>query len=167
MLRKYAALVATMAVLAPQVPGALLPAQVPAAHAQQQQMQRMQEQVQRLNETVQRMTRIQERAHSMEQLMLRDMERLRMQEQLQLQDQERLRHQEQIRTMAHSLGVAAGEMTQAMHGLRQMAQDPGGALNREMEQDMERLRQHMQETSDQMEAGLRVMEQLRERLNES
>ena len=69
--------------------------------------------------------------------------------------------------MAHSLGLAAGEMTQTMYGLRQMAQEPGAGLDREMEQHMERLREHMNEASQQMEAGLQVMEQLRARLNGS
>lgn len=149
--------------------GALLPpmqshAQVaPAQQQAQQQAQRMQEQIQRLTESLQRMTRIQERAHEMEQQMLRDMEQIRLQEQLQLQDQERLRNQEQIRSMAHAMSGAAGEMAQAMIGLREMAQNGTQGINAEMEQ----LRQHFEEACDQMEAGLHVMEQLRDRLGET
>jgi hypothetical protein len=103
----------------------------------------------------------------MEQLMLQDMERLHHQEHLQLQEQERLHNQEHVRVMAHALSGAAGEMTQAMIGLRAMAQDAGGSMDREMEQQMEQLHQHLQATCDQMEDGLRIMEQLRDRLNGS
>jgi hypothetical protein len=105
----------------------------------------------------------------MEQVMLQDMERLRQQdaarpEGAQAQVQERLRQQEQIRLMAHSVANAAGEMNQAMVSLRQMAEESG---NHAMVQEMERLRLTMQESCDQMEAGLRIMEQLRDRLSQS
>jgi uncharacterized protein YPO0396 len=167
MIAKYGAMLAALALLAP-LGAVQLDAQVPATQqAQQQQLQRMQEQVQRLTETTQRMTRIQDQAREMEQLMLRDMQQLRQQEGLQLQDQERLRQQENVRNMAHALAGAAGEMNQAVLGLREMAQNSGQKLDRDMEQQMDRLRQHLQETCDQMEAGLRVIEQLRDRLNRS
>ena len=163
---RYAAMLAGLAVLAP-LQTVDLEAQRPPAQQVQQQQQRMQEQVQRLNDQMQRMTRVQDQAREMEQLMLRDMQRIREQETLQLRDQERLRQQEHVRTMAHAMAGAAGEMHQAMLGLREMAQNTGQALDREMEQQMDRLRQHLQETCDQMEAGLREMQQLRDRLNGS
>ena len=171
MIRRYAARVATVATLAFLGTGSMLQAQVPTAQ-QAQQMQRMQEQVQRLDQTIQRMTRIQERAQAMEQLMLQDMERVRQQQQLhvqegaQLQAQERLRQQEQLRLMAHSTANAAGNMNQAMVSLRQMAQADTPVWDRDMEREMERLRLTMQETCNQMEAGLRIMEQLRDRLSQ-
>lgn len=171
---RYATFMATVATLAFLGVGNPLSAQIPPAQqAQQQQLQRMQEQVQRLDETMRQMTQIQQRAQEMEQLMLQDMERLRQQEVLHqqegihLQEQERLRQQEQIRVMAHSMAGASGEMTQAMLSLRQMAQNAAGSPDRELEQQMERLREHMQETVNQMEAGLRIMEQLRDRLSQS
>jgi hypothetical protein len=170
MKRSYAALVATVAALAPLGAGTLN-AQIPSAQQmQQQQLQQMQQQMQRIDQTMQRMAQIQQRAQDMEQLMLQDMERVRLQENLhleegaQLQAQEQLRQQEQIRLMAHSVASAAGEMNQAMVSLRQMAEGSGdGALV----QEMERLRLTMQETCNQMEAGLRIMDQLRDRLNQS
>jgi hypothetical protein len=172
MLRRYAATVATVATFAFMGSGTALDAQIPAAQ-QAQQLQRMQEQVQRLDQTIQRMTQIQERAQAMEQLMLQDMERVRQQgalhaqEGIQLQTQERLQQQEQLRVMSHSVASAAGDMSQAMLSLREMAQTRTQSWDREMEQQMERLRLTMQETCDQMEAGLQIMERLRERLNES
>jgi hypothetical protein len=156
--------VAALTLLMP-VAGLHVAAQVPPNQNAQQQLQRMQEQVQRLNETMQRMTRIQTQAHEVEQLMIRDMERLRQQDNLRLQDQERLRQQEQVRNMANALSGAAGEMNHAMFGLREMAQSSGQPLDREMEQEMERLRLTMQETCNQMESGLRLIERLRDRLN--
>jgi hypothetical protein len=78
--------------------------------------------------------------------------------------QERLQQQEHIRLMAHSVANAAGEMNQAMITLRQMAQESG---DHAMVQEMERLRLTMQASCDQMEAGLRIMEQLRDRLHQS
>ena len=175
MLRKYATLMATVATLAPLGAGTLDAQIPPAQQTQQQQLQRMQEQVQRLDETMRRMEQIQQRAQEMERLTLRDMERTReeqalqqqegAQAQVQAQSQERIRNQEQIRVMAHSLASAAGEMTQAMLSLREMAQESQGLADGEMVQQMERLREHMQDTCDQMEAGLQVMEQLRDRLS--
>ena len=154
---RYATAMAAVATLALFGAGSKLDAQIPPAQqAQQQQLQRMQEQVQRLDETMRRMTQIQQRAQEMEQLMLRDMEHL--------QSQQHLEHQEQIRMMAHSMAGAAGEMTQAMMGLREMVQS--GSMDREMQQDMERLRQHMRETCDQMEDGPRIIQQLRDRLSQ-
>jgi hypothetical protein len=157
-------MVATLATLGT---GTALNAQIPPAQQAQQQQMRMQEQVQRLDETMRRMAQIQERAQNMERLTLQDMERLHHQEHLQVHEQEQLQNQEHMRVMARALSGAAGEMTQAMMGLRTMAQDAGGSMNREMEQQMERLHQHMQATCDQMEDGLRIMEQLRDRLSGS
>jgi hypothetical protein len=171
MKRSYAALVATVAALAPLGVGTLS-AQIPSAQQmqQQQQLQQMQQQMQRIDQTMQRMAKIQQRAQDMEQLMLQDMERVRLQENLhleegvQLQTQEHLRQQEQVRLMAHSVASAAGEMNQAMLSLRQMAEGSGDSA---LVQEMERLRLTMQETCNQMEAGLRIMDQLRDRLNQS
>ena len=174
MFRTYAARMAAVSTLAWLGFGSPLQAQIPPAHQlQQQQLQRMQEQVQRLDETMRRMTQVQQHAQEMERLMLQDMERSRQQEVLhqqeaiQLQQQERLRQQEQIRVMAHSIADAAGEMNQVMLSLRQMAQNSVGAPDPDLEQQMERLRQHMQETVHQMDAGIRIMEHLRDRLSQS
>lgn len=174
MLRRYAATVTAVATLAWMGAGSSLAAQIPASQqAQQQQLQRMQEQVQRLDQTIQRMTQIQQRAQEMEHQVLQDMERMRQQEALhqqesvQLRHEEQLRQQEQVRLMARSMASAAGEMTQAMTSLREMAQSRAGSWDRDMEQQMERLRLGMQETCNQMDEGLRIMEHLRDRLSQS
>ena len=163
-----AAFVATVAALG-LVGAGTLEAQVPPTGQAQQQMQLMQEQMRQMDQTIQRMAQVQQRAQEMEQVMLQDMERLRQQEAAraegaQLQVQERLQQQEHIRLMAHSVANAAGEMNQAMIALRQMAQESG---DHAMVREMERLRLTMQESCSQMEAGLRIMEQLRDRLSQS
>lgn len=170
---RYATFMATVATLAFLGVGNPLSAQIPPAQqAQQQQLQRMQEQVQRLDETMRRMTQVQQRAQEMEQLMLQDMEHVRHQEALQaqegirLQTQERLQQQEQVRLMARSMATAADGMSQAMLSLREMVQTRASSWDRDMEQQMERLRLNMQETCTQMEDGLRIMEHLRDRLSQ-
>lgn len=168
MTRKHAMIAATIVAIAGIAAPPPAQAQAPGSQQmQQQQMQRMQQQMQRLDEAMRRMTRIHEHAHQLEQTMLRQMEQLRHHEHLQPHQQEQLRHQERIRYMAHALSGAAGEMGQAMMGLREMAQNAGLNFDGEMEREMERLRQHMEETLNQMEGGLRVMERLRDRLTPS
>jgi uncharacterized protein YukE len=132
-----------------------------------QQVQEMHQRTQQLTEVMQRMQRVQQRAHDMEQMMLREMEQLRQREMLQEQDQLRLREQERIRDMAHSMANAAGEMNQAMERFRDLARDSQTLWNRDMERDMERLREHMDQTCVQMEEGLKIMDRLRERLHTS
>ena len=170
MRRRFAAGTTMVAALAFLGLGAPVAAQIPAAQ-QAQQIQRMQEQMQRLDQTIQRMAQVQQRAQEMEQLMLQDMERARQmetlhqQESAQLQTQQRLQEQEHVRLMAQSMATAAGDMNQAMLSLREMAQTR--SWDRDMEQQMERLRLTMQETCNQMEEGLRIMEHLRDRLSQS
>jgi len=169
MRRRFAAGTAMVAALALLGFGAPAAAQIPAAQ-QAQQLQRMQEQMQRLDQTIQRMAQVQQRAQEMERLMLQDMERVRQMETLhtqegtQLQTQQRLQEQEHVRLMAQSMATAAGDMNQAMLSLREMAQTR--TWDRDMEQQMERLRVTMQETCNQMEEGLRIMEHLRDRLSQ-
>ena len=129
--------------------------QVPAQ--QMQQMQRMQEQARLLGETMQRMQRIQTQAHEMEQLMIRDMERLRQQSQL----------QERVRDMTHAYSNAAREMNQSMERVRDMLGDPGSNWGPDMEREMLRLREHMDDMAGRMEDGLKIMDRIRDRLHPS
>ncbi|MCA9736776.1 MAG: hypothetical protein R3E98_16905 [Gemmatimonadota bacterium] len=139
--------------------------QVPAQ--QMQQMQRMQEQARLLGETMQRMQRIQTQAHEMEQLMIRDMERLRQQSQLQERDLLRLREQERVRDMTHAYSNAAREMNQSMERVRDMLGDPGSNWGPDMEREMLRLREHMDDMAGRMEDGLKIMDRIRDRLHPS
>jgi hypothetical protein len=128
-------------------------------------VQQMHQRTQQLTEVMQRMQRVQQRARDMEQRMLHEMEQLRQREMLHQQDQFRLREQERIRDMAHSMANAAGEMHQAMERFRDLARDNQTLWNQEMERDMERLREHMDQTCLQMEEGLKIMDRLRDRLH--
>ena len=133
---------------------------------QMQHMQQMQEQAMRMQESMQQMQRLQARAHEMEQQMLRQMEQLRQQEMLREQDQVRLREQERIRDMAHAMSTAAGFISLAFERARDMLRDPGGAWGPEMQQDMERLRERMNEMAGSMNEGLAILERLRDRISQ-
>jgi hypothetical protein len=129
-------------------------------------MQRMQEQAMRMQESMQQMQRLQVRAHEIEQQMLQQMERLRQQQMLAEQDRNRLREQERVRDMAHAMSTAAREMVQAMERARDMLGDPGSAWGPEMEQDMIRLREQMEEMAGSMDEGLAILQRLRDRLGQ-
>lgn len=145
---------------------ASLQAQDPAA-LQQQQLQRMQEQVRQLSETMQRMGNVQERAHQMEQQILREMEQFRLRTDMDVRLAERLRHEERLREMAHSMNVGAQEMHRAMEQLRNMVEQSGDAFRGDMQQEVERLRNHWELMVGSMEEGLRLLERLRDRVQAS
>jgi uncharacterized membrane-anchored protein YjiN (DUF445 family) len=153
---------------------ALLPttlsAQNPAAQQQQQQMeqmQRMQEQARQLTETMRHMATVQERAHQLEQQMVTQMEQFRLRRDLDVQFTERLRQEERLREMAHSMNIGAQEMHRAMEQLRAMLEQSGAPLARDMEQEVERLRNHWEVMAGEMEEGIRLLERLRDRVQAS
>ena len=49
---------------------------------------------------------------------------------------------------------------------RDMLRDPGGAWGPEMQQDMERLRERMNEMAGSMNEGLAILERLRDRISQ-
>lgn len=84
----------------------------------------------------------------------------------QQQQMQQLRTHQQIGDMANSVSGAAQQMTRAMEGLRQMAQDPNRNWAGEAEGEMLRLREHLHQVTGELEEGLQIMERLRERLNQ-
>lgn len=146
-----------------------LGAQNPAALHQQQMehMQRMQEQARQLTETMRQMATVQERAHQLEQQMVTQMEQFRLRRDLDVQFAERLRQEERLREMAHSMNVGAQEMQRAMEQLRNMLEQSGAPLARDMEQEVERLRNHWEVMAGEMEEGIRLLERLRDRVQAS
>jgi len=132
--------------------------------ARQQQMQQMQHRMQQLDQMTQRMERVQEQIRNMNQVLQQEMDRLRTQNQEQVRNQ--LRQTERVRNMGESLGLMAQQMRQTMLQLREMAGDPAAAGDPAMVQHMERLQEHFRAMADGMEEGLRLMEQLHQRLRE-
>ncbi len=68
----------------------------------------------------------------------------------------------------HRMGEAVEGMARQMHRLaehsRSMMGEERFARDREMQQNMERLREHMNEMAEGMENTLRIMERIRSRL---
>ncbi|MDZ7779133.1 MAG: hypothetical protein U5R14_04230 [Gemmatimonadota bacterium] len=148
---------------------AMATAQDPAMlqHQMQEQMQRMQEHARQITEAMRRMASVQERAHQMERQILGEMENLRMQRDMDVHVAERLRYEERLREMAHSMNVGAQEMHRAMEQLRNMAEQAEAPFRGDMEQEVERLRNHWELMVGSMEEGLRLLERLRDRVQTS
>lgn len=145
-------------------------AQDPAMVRQQQmqeQVQRMQEHARQITEAMRQMANVQERAHQMEQQLVREMEQHRMQRDTDVQIAERLRYEERLRDMAHSMNVGAQEMHRAMEQLRNMVEQAEAPFRGDMEQEVERLRNHWELMTGSMEEGLRLLERLRDRIQTS
>jgi len=149
---------------------ATLTAQVRAgAQAQQAQMQQMQQRLQQnaqaLGESIQQMQRIQQRAQQIQQSCDQAAQALQQQNLAQGQQQQ-LRAQTRIGEMANAISGAAPQMTVALEGLQSMAQDPSGNWNPDAVGEMSQLRERLHQVTGELEEGLQVMEQLRQRLNQ-
>lgn len=131
--------------------------------AQQQQrgheMMRQQERIHQLDQMVQRMDQIQNRIHQMDRTMIQEMDRLREQQ----ATTDRLRQHERIRSMNEGMGLMAQQMRANLMQMRQMEGDPLMQQDAVMQQDMERLRLHLEGMCDGIEEGIRIMEQLHQR----
>jgi hypothetical protein len=130
----------------------------------QQMMQRMQEQARMMGETMRHMEQVRQRWQAMENHTVQAMEQLRQQGRLQAPDAQLLRRQERLRDMAHAMSGAAGEMNRVMERARDMVDDPDTPWGQDAEQEMNRLREHMENMARQMEDGLQIMERLQLRL---
>lgn len=139
------------------------------------QQQRMQDRIHRTDEQLQRLDRMQERMRQMDQDMTRDMDRIRdrlhsqdaqLREQDRLRDQDQLRQQERLHAMAGSMGQMAQHMRQALQQVRAMEGDPNFEGNQVMQQETERLREHLQKMNDDLEEGIRMMEQIHQRVRQ-
>ena len=130
--------------------------------ARQQHMQQMHERMHHLEQMSQRMERVQEQIRNMNQMLQQDMDRLRAQNQE--QNQSRIRQTERVRDMGEAMGLMAQQMRQTMLQLREMEGDPGASGDPQMLRHMEQLREHLRVMSEGMEEGLKIMEQLHQRL---
>lgn len=132
------------------------------AQQRQQQGQQMQQRdrIHQLDQMAQRMDRMQDRVRQMDQVLLQELDRLRMQQ----QDQDRIRQHERLRDMADSFGKMGLQMRTTLMQARQMEGDPLVQRNEAMQQEMERLRLHLQTMCDGMEEGLQIMERIHERV---
>jgi signal recognition particle GTPase len=133
----------------------------------QEQVQRMQEHARQLTQAMEQMANVQQRAHQMEQQLVRAMEQHRLQRDVDVHIAERLRYEERLREMAHSMNVGAQEMHRAMEQLRNMVEQAEAPYRGDMEQEVERLRNHWELMTGSMEEGLRLLERLRDRVQAS
>ncbi len=150
-------------------------AQVPQRAGQQQ---RIQDRIHQVDQMVGRMDRIRDRIHQLDQTCVQDMDRIRdrihdqdrLRDQVQdpdrLRDQDRLRQMERIRDATDAMGQMGQQMRTTMVQMRQMLGDPAFQGEPNTEQEMEQLQQHLQNMGDQLEEGIKVMEQLHQRVRE-
>lgn len=132
-------------------------AQQQAQQAQQQaQQQQQQQRLRQLEQALQKTERIRDRLHQMDQDMTRDMDRIR--------DQNRLREHQAVRDMGRALGQVADNLRGATLQLRNQEREQLRLQDPEMQREMERLRQHVQNMGTQLEDGLKIMERLQQRL---
>lgn len=127
--------------------------------AQQQSQQQAQQQQQRLaqmEQALQKTQRIRDRLHQIEQDMTRDMDRIR--------DQDRLREHQAVRDMGKALGQMANNLTAVTLQLRDREREHLQLRDPQMQQDMERLHEHVRAMGTQLEDGLKIMERLQQRL---
>jgi hypothetical protein len=147
-------------------------AQQPAREMQQQQMMQqqqqhmMQEQMRQLNQSMERMSQLQARAQNMEWQMTQMMLVFGQDPQLGERSTLQLRNQERIRDMAQAMNEGAVQMHQAMEQLRDMMGEPGVTWDRDMERDMQQLRERWENMPGSMEDGLRIMERLRDQVQD-
>ena len=108
---------------------------------------------------VQRMNQLQERTHMLSQEMNRKMQQTQ-NEQLQHQYQNMSRFSEQ-------LGLTIGNLKNAAERCNMMLQDPQMTQDRDMQQDMEQLRQRLNGMTGQAEEAVKAMDQIRARLHQN
>lgn len=144
-------------------------AQEPGRMQQQQMMmqqQMVQEQTRELNRAMERMSQIQMRAQNMERDMNQAMHQLRQNPELAQQNALHLRNQERLQSMAQSMNAGAREMERAMEQLRNMIGEPGFNMDQTMQRDMQQLREHWDGMAGNFEEGLRVMDRIRDQIQD-
>lgn len=143
---------------------AMVSAQGQQGHMQQQQMQEhMQRMQQQMDQMIQRMGQMQERLQAMEQHMQQAMQG-DMQQQM---TQQQLQQQQHMSDVAGAMREMTTQMRATMMQVRTMAQDPTMHEDGAFQQEMERLREHMQGMVDEMASGMQVLERLQERTGQT
>ena len=102
--------------------------------------------------------RMQAMEQHMQQRMQGDMQR-QMSEQL-------MRQQRHMHELAGSMRQMTGQMRATMMQVRELARDPAMHEDGAMQQEMERLREHMQGMVEELDAGVQVMERLQQRTDQ-
>lgn len=132
------------------VPVSLSIAQQPA----QQPMQSMQQ----IQDMQQRMNRMAERTHVMMQDMNRRIEQVK---------NEQIRNQYQMmHRFGEQMGMTLGSMRNAAERCEIMLRDRDMMRDGEMRRDMDRMRRHLSDMTDEMEEALKSMERMMRRLHE-
>jgi predicted ATP-dependent protease len=127
----------------------------------QEQMRRMQMQMEQMDRSMERMERIREQAHRLEAAMIQEMERLH---RMGSADRSRILEHERLRDMSREMGRMAEALRGATERMRDVVRDRQMMHSPEMQQEMERLRTHLDDMCERMEEGLRIMERLRQQL---
>lgn len=130
--------------------------------ARQQQMEQAQQRMQQLDQMVQRMDQVQERIREMTRTMQQSMDQLRARDATGNQD--RIRQHERVRDMGEAMGQMAQQMRQTMLQLRAMEGDQLVQQDQVMQREMEQLRLHLRTMAESMEEGMKIMEQLHNRV---
>lgn len=136
---------------------------VPSALAQQQPQQeaprRMQQHMEQMQDHLQRMNRVMDRTHRLSQEMHRRMQ--------QTQDDATRRQYQYMQRMCDDLTGMAGQMKNLAERHQQMLQNnPDLWQDRGMQRDVDRMRRHLRDMTDQMEGATQTIERMRDRVRE-
>ncbi|MGM0506299.1 MAG: hypothetical protein ACQER4_03825 [Bacteroidota bacterium] len=123
----------------------------------QQQMQQHQQQMQhQMNEMMQKMNGMMDRTHAMNQEMQRRMGEAQ---------NEQMRNQyQQMHRFGEQLGMTLGNMKNAAERCELMQRDQEMMRDQEMRRDMDRMHEHLQSMTGNMEEAIQTMEQMNVRM---
>jgi len=123
------------------------------------QQDRMQQHREHMEQQMQRLDRMRERIHRLDQMLHRQMQMMR--------DQDRMRLHERLREMCTAMDAAAAQLYRNMERTRDMARDPLFQRDPELQREMERLRQHWEAMTEELEQGTAAMERIQKQLQGS
>lgn len=185
---RSAATITALAALA--IAGLVTPSAAQEAARQQQAMQRSMAQTQQM---IQRMSRVQERAHQLGQQLVMQMEQTRVRQQQrvgaqaaegqaragqaaagqgqatreQLREQNRIRAQQRLMLqMTESIGTMAGQSRNLLVQAEDLDTGDYPIRDRDMDRDMDQLRERLGAIADEMEGSLEIMERMNQRLEQ-
>ena len=126
------------------------------AQQQGRQMQQQMQQQQHMQEMMNRMNQMMERTQNMTMEMNRSMQQAQNE---QMRNQFRMMHQ-----FGGQLGLALGNMKNTLNECNQILQNQEMMRDRNMQQNMNRMQQHLSGMSGQMEEAVQLMERMTTRL---
>lgn len=125
----------------------------------QQQMERMQQMQQHMDQMIQRMGQVQERLQNMDQQM-----QSRMQGEMgRRMSQQQMQQQRHMQGVASSMQEMSRQVRSTMMQVRELARDPAMHQDGAMQQEMERLREHMQGIVDELVASTESLGEMQRR----